>query len=100
MNNEELKSVMISTDNVKFTPLCTSDEISLSVDMDIDNDVVNYLKSIKPIDNSYYTRDEFGRTFKAKVKNEFTTTKIRKGKRYIRKVNYTGNVLMEGLLEC
>lgn len=97
---EGLKSVSISTDNVSFTPLCTTDEISLSVDLEEDNGIFEFLESIKPKDNSYYMRDELGRTFKAKVKNEFTTTKIKKGKRYIRKVKYTGNVLMEGTLVC
>lgn len=97
---EQLKNVSISSDNVKFTSLCTTNEISLSVDMEKDNSIFDLLESIKPKDNSYYMRDEFGRTFKTKVKNEFTTTKIRKGKRYIRKVNYTGNVLMEGTLVC
>ena len=97
---EGLKSVSISTDNVSFTPLCTTDDISLSVDIEKDNSIFDFLESIKPKDNSYHMRDEFGRTFKIKVKNEFTTTKIRKGKRYIIKVNYTGNVLMEGNLVC
>lgn len=37
--------------------------------------------------------------FKAKLKHEITNIrKVRKGKRWIRKFNYTGNVLMEGVM--
>lgn len=37
--------------------------------------------------------------FKAKLKHEITNIrKARKGKRWIRKFNYTGNILMEGVV--
>jgi hypothetical protein len=102
---EGLKSVSISTDNVKFTPLCNTNEISLAVEED--NKLSDFIESLIPKEQIYEFTivNDKGQHFKAKTdgkpKRDFISKKVRKGKRIIRKIKILSDyyIEMEGIYE-
>ena len=86
-----------------------SNELSASIETDLSINLFSELEKA-PVESDFILACDYGDKdfkkygyFKAKLKHEITNIKkIRKGKRWIRKFNYNGNILLEGvrLNEC
>ena len=85
-----------------------SNELSASIETDLSINLFSELEKTATESNfilgcDYGDGESKKVYFKAKLKHEITNIrKVRKGKRWIRKFNYNGNILLEGvrLNEC
>lgn len=85
-----------------------SNELSAAIETDLSVDLFNELEKTATESNfilgcDYGDGESKEVFFKAKLKHEITNIrKVRKGKRWIRKFNYNGNIFLEGvrLNEC
>lgn len=87
-----------------YSFLKPSEELSAAIETKLPSDLLNELEKTATESNfilgcDYGDGESKEVCFKAKLKHEITNIrKVRKGKRWIRKFNYTGYVLMEGVM--
>ncbi len=100
----DIKTKIESDQDFDYSFLNQSKELSASIETDLSVDLFNELEKAATESNfilgcDYADGESKEVYFKAKLKHEITNIrKVRKGKRWIRKFNYTGNVLMEGVI--
>lgn len=99
-----MKMKIESDQDFDYSFINQSEELSVPIETDLSVDLFNELEKA-PTESNFILRCDYGDGeskqvyFKAKLKHEITNIrKVRKGKRWIRKFNYTGNVLMEGVI--
>lgn len=87
-----------------YSFLKPSEELSAAIETDLSVDLFGELEKTATESNfilgcDYGAGESKEVYFKAKLKHEITNIrKVKKGKRWIRKFNYTGNILMEGVV--
>ena len=101
----DVKMKTESDQDFDYSFLNQSEELSASIETDLSVDLFSYLEK-SASETNFILRCDYGTGednqkyfyFNGKLKHEITNIKkIRKGKRWIRKFNYTGNILMDGV---
>ncbi|MBR2711271.1 MAG: hypothetical protein IKE89_02250 [Bacilli bacterium] len=110
LDDKEIKSISYmemetkSDQDFDYSFLNQSKELSATIETDLSVDLFSELEK-NATESNFILGCDYGDGeskevyFKAKLKHEITNIrKVRKGKRWIKKFNYTGNILMEGVI--
>ncbi len=109
LDGKEIKSTSSMEMEIKsdqdfdYSFLNQSEELSAAIETDLSVDLFSELEKTATESNfilgcDYGDGESKQVYFKAKLKHEITNVRrVKKGRRWIRKFNYTGNILMEGV---